>query len=173
MDYLHTQIQVIQRLEYAFSPSDNVGMPSTFSSLHYHLVFGTKHRQPLVKEPWRSRLHQYLGGTTRGLGGKPLRINGVSDHVHLLVGLKPTHRPCDFIRELKKSSSAWVHEEVGLKSFSWQEGYAAFSVGWRERLGIATYIDNQEEHHRSQSFQEELIGLLDEAEIKFDMNYLD
>jgi REP element-mobilizing transposase RayT len=151
---------------------DHPTMPSTYTSLQYHLIFGTKHRQQMIHPKWRRRMHQYLGGTVRGLEGMPLKINGVSDHVQLLVGLKPTHRLCDFIRELKRSSSGWIHEEIGLKPFAWQEGYAAFSVGCRQRSRIAAYIENQEEHHRSQSFREELIGMLDEAEITFDPKYL-
>jgi REP element-mobilizing transposase RayT len=97
-------------------------MPSTYLSLHFHLVFSTKRREATLAPEWRSRLHDYLGGTVRGLGGYSDRVGGVADHVHLLVGLKATHCLADFMRELKKASSAWVHEEMGLRSFAWQEG---------------------------------------------------
>ena len=88
-------------------------MSSTYLSLHYHIVFSTKDRAPLIAESWRPRLHEYLGGTARGLGGFPEGIGGVADHVHILAGLKSTHCVADFLRELKKASSAWVHEEIG------------------------------------------------------------
>jgi REP element-mobilizing transposase RayT len=103
-------------------------MPSTYLSLHYHLVFSTKDRVPNIDAAWRSRLHDYLGGTIRGLGGIPQGIGGVADHVYLLVGLKATHGLSDVMRELKKASSSWVHDEIGLQMFAWQEGYAAFTV---------------------------------------------
>ena len=92
-------------------------MPSTYLSLHYHLVFSTKDRAPLIEPSWRNRLHEYLGGTVEGLKGFPQGVGGIADHVHLLVGLKATHCLADFMRELKKASSVWVHEEIGMHFF--------------------------------------------------------
>lgn len=83
------------------------------SAPHYHLVFGTKNRIPSIDKPWRSRLHDYTGGTVRGLGGFPEGIGGTADHVHLLVALKFNHCLADVMRELEKASSAWIHEEIG------------------------------------------------------------
>lgn len=148
-------------------------MSSTYLSLHYHLIFSTKHREPSIAKDWQVRLHEYLGGTVKGLDGFPQGVGGVADHVHLLVGLKATHRLSDFLRELKKASSAWVHDEIGLKSFAWQEGYAAFTVSVTSREGVKRYIANQAEHHRQRSFREELIDLLMKAGIEFDERYLD
>src|SRR5450759_2705745 len=105
--------------------------------------------------PWRARLHEYLGGTIVGLGGFPQGIGGVADHVHLLVGLKATHVLADVLRELKKASSVWVHGQIGLPSFAWQEGYAAFTLSATVRQAVREYIANQEEHHRVRSFREE------------------
>ena len=93
-------------------------MASTHLSLHYHLIFGTKNREHFIDPQWRSRLHEYLGGTVSGLGGFPQGVGGVADHVHLLVGLKATHCLADFMRELKKVSSVWVHEQIGLATFA-------------------------------------------------------
>src|SRR5215475_949452 len=101
-------------------------MASTYLSLHYHLVFATKNREPLIAPAWRARLHEYLGGTISGLGGFPQGVGGTADHVHLLVGLKATHCLADVLRELKRPSSQWVHETFGLSEFAWQEGYGAF-----------------------------------------------
>ena len=148
-------------------------MSSTFISLHYHIVFSTKHRQPFIDVAWRSRLHEYLGGTINGLKGVSQGVGGTEDHVHLLVGLKSTHCLADFMRELKKSSSAWVHNEIGLAEFAWQEGYGAFTVGPRSRGGVKRYIANQEEHHRKRSSEEELVHLLKQAGVEFNPKWLD
>src|ERR1700684_1347306 len=102
-------------------------MGSTFLSLHYHIVFSTKERRPLVRAEWRPRLHEYLGGTVRGLDGIAESVGGVEDHVHLLVGLRATHCLADFLRELKKASSAWILKNHDTQ-FEWQDGYAAFTV---------------------------------------------
>jgi len=120
-------------------------MPSTYLSLHFHLVFSSKNREPLIASQWRSRLHDYLGGTVRGLGGYPEGVGGVADHVHLLVSLKATHGLAEFMRELKKASSRWVHEEIGLCAFAWQDGYAAFTVSATSRQAVQHYIATQEE----------------------------
>jgi putative transposase len=148
-------------------------MSSTYLSLHYHLVFGTKNREPLIAPKWHPRLHEYLGGTISGLGGFPEGIGGMADHVHLLIGLKATHCLCDVLRELKKASSAWIHETINLPSFAWQEGYAAFTVSVTARESVRSYIANQEEHHRVKSFREEMIEMLNKAGIEYDPQYLD
>ena len=111
-------------------------MASTYLSLHYHIVFSTKDRKPSIVSEWRSRLHQYLGGEVKGLGGVAQAIGGVADHVHLLVGLKATHCLADFMRELKKGASAWIHTEIQARDFAWQEGYAAFTVSPVSRMGV-------------------------------------
>ncbi len=112
-------------------------MASTYLSLHYHLVFGTRNREPCIAPSWQPRLHEYMGGTISGLGGFPQGVGGAADHVHLLVGLKATHCLADVLRELKKASSLWVREQIGLRSFAWQEGCAAFTVGATARRASA------------------------------------
>ncbi len=148
-------------------------MGSTFASLHYHFVFSTKGRRPFIVEAWRDRLHEYLGGTVNGLKGVTQGVGGTADHVHLLVGLKTTHCVADFMRELKKASSAWVHETIGLKRFAWQEGYGAFTVSATARNQVKIYIANQEEHHRKKTFREEFEELLKRAGIDYDDKWLD
>jgi len=147
-------------------------MPSTYLSLHYHIVFSTKNREPTIRDAWRSRLHEYLGGIIRGLGGFPEGIGGVADHVHLLVGLKATHCLSDVLRELKKASSVWVREEIG-EAFAWQEGYAAFTVSATALQAVKLYISNQDEHHRVKSVREELIEMLEKAGVEYDPQFLD
>jgi REP element-mobilizing transposase RayT len=148
-------------------------MASTYLSLHYHLVFSTKNREPWIDASWRPRLHEYLGGTLQGLGGFPEGIGGVADHVHILVGLKATHCLADVMRELKKAATIWVRQEIGIASFAWQDGYAAFTVSATSRPAVRGYIANQEEHHRMKPFREELLEMLKKAGIEFDPKYLD
>jgi Transposase and inactivated derivatives len=148
-------------------------MGSTYLSLHYHLVFATKQRQAIIAAEWRPRLHEYLGGTITGLGGFSQGVGGTADHVHLLVGLKATHCLADVLRELKKASSRWVHDEINLAAFAWQEGYGAFSVSPPARPGVQRYIANQEEHHRTKSSKDELHEMLVKAGIEYDPNYFE
>jgi REP element-mobilizing transposase RayT len=148
-------------------------MGSTFLSLHYHLVFATKSREAWIEPGWRARLHEYLGGTVNGLGGRSEMVGGVADHVHLLVELRATHSLADFMRELKKASSGWVHEEIGFRAFAWQEGYAAFTVSASGRGQVRAYIQNQEEHHRKRGYLEELRILLEKSGVSFEEKYLE
>lgn len=147
-------------------------MSSTHLSLHYHLVFGTKDHEPLIASVWRDRLHAYLGGVIRTLDGVPEAIGGVADHVHLLVGLRATHTLADVLREIKSVSSAWVHKDVGVGSFAWQEGYGAFTVSSSQLETVRAYIQQQEEHHRTRTFREEYLALLQRSGVEFDERYL-
>lgn len=147
-------------------------MASTYLSLLYHIVFGTKNRAPLIDAAWRPRLHDYLGGIIRKLGGFLEGIGGTEDHVHLLVSLKATHSLSDLMRELKKSSSVWVHDALGEKQFAWQEGYAAFTVSASALDAVRKYVANQEQHHRTKSFREELVAMLEKAGVDYNPDYL-
>jgi REP element-mobilizing transposase RayT len=147
-------------------------MPSTHLSLHYHLIFSTKDRAAFIKSDWRGRLHAYLGGIINDLGGIPEKIGGVEDHVHLLVGLRATHCLADVLREIKSSSSKWVHEEVKQSRFYWQEGYAAFTVSASQIEAVKSYIANQEAHHRKKTFQEEYLEFLQQSGVEYEEKYL-
>ncbi len=146
-------------------------MGSTYYSLHYHWVCSTKERRPFIRNDWRSRLHEYLGGTIRGLEGVPLKIGGVEDHVHALIGLKTTHCLADFVRELKKASSTWTASQHE-REFAWQEGYSIFTVSASMRDTVSRYIERQEEHHRKKTFAEELKELLEKHGVEYDPKYL-
>ena len=148
-------------------------MPATHLSLHYHVVFATKNRAPLIAPEWRGKLHAYLGGTVRGLGAVAQEIGGTDDHVHLLVGAKATHRLADLLREIKSESSRWVHETVGLAAFAWQEGYGAFTVSASQRETVRRYIQTQEEHHRTRTFRQEYVEWLTRSGVEFDERFLD
>jgi putative transposase len=140
-------------------------MPSTHTSLKYHIVFSTKERCTFIDVKWRDRLHAYLGGIVRSLDGVALAIGGVADHVHLLVGLNATHSVAQIVREVKVASTKWVHSEIQLPIFSWQEGYGAFTVGPNSCDAVVKYILNQEEHHRTKTFQEEYLEFLQKARL--------
>jgi putative transposase len=147
-------------------------MPSTHISLHSHLVFSTKGRLPLITIDWRARLHAYLGGIVKGLEATPLAIGGTADHVHLLVGLKSSHRIDYFLRDIKVDSSEWIHQEIGRRLFAWQKGYGAFSVSAANLERVRKYIAEQEKHHRRVTFQEEYLELLQASGIQYDERFL-
>ena len=148
-------------------------MPQSYTCLHYHLVFSTKHREPTITPEIRERLWEYLCGAVRGEGGFPLIVGGTEDHVHLLVTLRQTQALADFLRQIKCNSSGWMHEtfpQVG--GFWWQAGYGTFTVSHSGIGAVRDYIANQEEHHKTRSFQEEYLALLAKHEIEFDEKYL-
>jgi len=147
-------------------------MPSTHTSLCYHIVFSTKERCNFIDSEWRARLHEYLGGIVKNLEGIALAIGGTADHVHLLISLGATHRLADVVREIKSSSSKWVHEVIRMPIFSWQEGYGAFSVSASNREKVCKYVLDQEEHHRTKTFQEEYREFLEKAGIHYEEKYL-
>jgi REP element-mobilizing transposase RayT len=146
-------------------------MGSTFFSLHYHIVFSTKERRPLIRAEWRPRLHSYLGGIISGMNGVAEIVGGVEDHVHLLASLRPVHRIADVLRDLKKDSTNWVKENCEQR-FSWQEGYAAFTVSPSATDAVRDYIASQETHHRKNSFVDELKELLAKAGVEYEEKYL-
>jgi putative transposase len=147
-------------------------MPSTHLSLHFHIVFSTKNREPRITKECRARLHAYLGGVARTSAVIPEAIGGVSDHVHLLLGLPATVRLADVVRDIKAVSSKWMHEEIGDRAFAWQEGYGAFTVSPSHRETVSNYIARQDEHHRKRTFQEEYRELLERCGVDFDERYL-
>jgi putative transposase len=118
-------------------------MGSTFFSLHYHIVFSTKERRPLIRAEWQPRLHSYLGGIIRGMNGVAEIVGGVDDHVHIMASLRPVHCVADVMRDLKKDSTNWVKENFE-RRFCWQEGYAAFTVSPSATDAVQGYIANQE-----------------------------
>jgi REP element-mobilizing transposase RayT len=146
-------------------------MGSTFFSLHYHIVFSTKERRPLIRAEWRPRLHSYLGGIIRRMNGVAETVGGVDDHVHLMARLRPVHCLADVMRDLKKDSTNWVKANFD-RSFAWQEGYAAFTVSPSATDAVRNYIANQESHHDKRSFVDELKELLGKAGVAYEKKYL-
>lgn len=147
-------------------------MPSTHLCLHVHVIFSTKDRLPIIDAGFRDRLHAYLGGAARTVDAVPVAVGGTEDHVHLLLGLRATHRLADVVREVKHSSSEWVHDEIGMRAFAWQQGFGGFTVSPKDVRPVVAYIQNQAEHHRHRTFQEEYRQFLDDYGVEYDERYL-
>jgi REP element-mobilizing transposase RayT len=145
----------------------------TFARLLIHIVFSTKDRRPWIQDPLRARTHAYLGGIVTQVGGRAVVVGGVADHVHLLVDQPPRFPISDLVRDTKANSSAWMRMEFpGLSAFAWQTGYGAFSVSSSNAGRVERYIATQEEHHRTQTFQEEFEALLRRHQLRADDPYL-
>jgi putative transposase len=147
-------------------------MPATYCSLHYHAVFSTKDRYPMITSYWRDNLHAYVGGIVRNLGGVPIAIGGIEDHAHILIGRRATHRLDYVIRDVKSGSSDRAHATVGKRSFSWQPGYFGVTVSPSHLERVKRYVLNQQGHHRQKSFEEEYIEMLQLAGIEYDERYV-
>lgn len=148
-------------------------MPSSYTCLRFHLVWGTKHRQSVLSDDIRDRLFQYIGGIIRNDGGKLLAAGGMPDHVHLLADLGKQQSVADAVRDIKSNSSGWIHQTFPqLNSFAWQTGYGAFTVSYSNTETVKTYIANQAEHHRQRTFQEEFVEFLRRHGIEYDERYL-
>ncbi len=148
-------------------------MPQSFACLHYHLVFSTRHREPWLTADLRPRLFDYLGGVLRAHDGCLVAAGGVEDHVHLLARLGREMAVAEALQLLKANSSKWVHETgAGPPAFGWQTGYAAFTVSLSQMDAVKSYLARQEEHHRTQTFQDEFRALLRRHGMDFDEKYL-
>jgi REP element-mobilizing transposase RayT len=148
-------------------------MPQSYTSLIYHIVFGTKHCVPHIDKHLAPRLHAYMAGIIKNLRGLPICIGGVADHVHVLTILSQDYAVKDVLRDLKANSSRWVHQEYREAfDFKWQDGYSAFTVGIRGVPQVKAYINKQAEHHREVPFVEELKDFLETHGIPFDERYL-
>jgi putative transposase len=132
-------------------------MPNTHTALYAHIVFSTKNRARTISRSIRSRLHAYLGGIARNLGATALAVGGVEDHVHLLLRYPSRLPVADLVCKIKANSTNWVHETFPERAgFSWQTGYAAFSVSRSKTDAVIRYIENQEAHHGKFTFDDEL-----------------
>lgn len=148
-------------------------MPQSYVCLHYHLVFSIKNRAPAITPEIEPRLWEYLGGLVRGLGGTPIQIGGIEDHVHLLVTLRQDSALSDMLRDIKAGSSGWVHDTFpDAKNFWWQTGYGAFTVSHSNVDAVKAYIVNQKEHHNRLSFEDEFRKLLEKHGVGFKEEYL-
>ncbi len=148
-------------------------MANTYTSLHYHSLFSTKNRQPWIVPKIEGRVWSFIGGIARKHKMTALQVGGVEDHIHALVTAPPTIAPCQIAQFLKGGSSEWIHQQFPLlKKFGWQDGYAALTVSKSNIPAVIKYIQNQREHHRKKTFQEEYLGFLRANGIEYDERYL-
>ena len=148
-------------------------MPQSLSLVIVHLIWSTKDRFPCLGASVRPSLHAYLATVARNAGCECYRVGGVADHVHLAVRLSRTVSIAALVEELKTSSSKWLKtQQVELSGFAWQRGYGSFSVGPGDLDAVIAYIDAQEEHHRTRTFQEEYRAFLKKYGIEFDERYV-
>jgi putative transposase len=148
-------------------------MANTYTQLYVHVVFSVKGRANLVSEKWKERLYQYITGIITNKNQKLMVINGMPDHLHLLIGLKPDCNLSDLVRDIKSNSSRWINEQKFVTGkFEWQTGFGAFSIGQSQLKAVANYILNQAEHHKTKTFREEYIEFLNAYQVAFKPEYL-
>ena len=148
-------------------------MSQSFTNLLYHLIFSTKERRPLIKIEYQPRLYGYIGGIIKGMGGISLGVNGTEDHVHVLAKLRPDRALSDVLRDLKSNATGWMHDVFPrVSDFSWQRGYAAFTVSQSHVKQVQRYLARQQEHHQKVSFRDEFILFLKANGIEYDERYI-
>lgn len=148
-------------------------MAGTFSQIYIHIVFAVKGRESLIQPDWEEELYRYISGIVRNKEQKMLAINGMPDHIHFLIGMKPSCCISDLVREVKKSSNEFIKEKKFTRfRFQWQEGYGAFSYSHSALDSVIKYIQNQKEHHRKKTFRDEYIEFLKKFCIDFKNEYL-
>ena len=148
-------------------------MANTYTQIHIQAVFAVQNRQSLIQNAWKNKLYKYITGIIQNYGHKVLQINGMPDHIHILIGMRPNQSISDLLQQIKNSSTDWINENNFLKQcFSWQSGYGAFSYAKSQVPTVIKYIQNQEEHHKKKNFQEEYLDFLNEYEIEYDERYI-
>jgi len=148
-------------------------MPGTFSQIYIQYVFAVEGRCNLILPSFEEELYKYIAGIVKGKDQKPLAVNGMPDHIHVLVGLKPAMRISDLVRDIKNNATNFINEIEWLaQKFCWQEGYGAFSYSHSAFGNVIEYIKNQKVHHQKRTFREEYYELLERFEIPFGDKYL-
>ena len=148
-------------------------MANNYYQVTLHIVFAVRNREALIEDTFRENLHAYITGIIKNHDQKLLTINSMPDHIHLLIGLAPSMRLSDLVREIKSASSKYINENnLSRKKFYWQNGYGVFSYSMSHRKNVIRYIENQREHHRKMTFQKEYIKFLESFKIEYDRKYL-
>jgi putative transposase len=148
-------------------------MANTYTALFYHLIFSTKNRMKFIAPEIEQRIWEYMGGVARKHQMIALQVGGMEDHLHALVMAPPTLAPSNIAKFLKGHSSKWIHEEFPhLSHFAWQDGYGGFTINKSNLPTVIHYIQNQREHHRAKTFQEEYLEFLQKHEIAYDERYI-
>lgn len=148
-------------------------MANTYTQIHIQAVFTVQDRESVIQNSWKDELYKYIAGIIKNNKHKLLAINGMSDHIHILLGLRPSQSLSDLMQDIKGSSSKWINEKRFVRGkFSWQEGYGAFSYSKADVPNIIQYINHQEKHHKRKTFLEEYLEILKELDIEFDDRFV-
>lgn len=148
-------------------------MAGTYTQIYIQLVFAVKGRQNLIPQKNKIELNKYISGIITGKGCKSIIVNGMPDHIHAFIGLKPSLSVSDLARDVKNNSSNFINDNHWIKGkFSWQSGFGAFSYSRSQIDRVYNYILNQEKHHKKKTFKEEYLELLKKFEIEFNEKYL-
>lgn len=146
---------------------------NTYTQIHIQLVFAVKFRQALIQKEWKDDLFKYITGIIQNRKHKLLSINGMPDHIHILIGLRPNQSLSDLVQEIKSISSKWINENKFISfRFEWQDSFGAFSYGKSQINDVIKYIENQEKYHQKKSFREEYLHFLEKFEIEYDEKYV-
>lgn len=148
-------------------------MANTYTQIHIQVVFTVQNRDCIIQETWKNELYKYISGIINNHNHKVLAINGMPDHVHILIGMRPTQSLSELMQDVKGDSSKWINQKRFTKGkFSWQEGFGAFSYSKSHINQVIDYIKNQEEHHKKWSFLEEYRTFLEKYDVEFDQRYI-
>ena len=148
-------------------------MANTYTQLHIQLVFAIKYREALIQKEWKERLHQYITGIFQENEHKLLQINSMPDHIHIFFGMRPHLSISSLVQNVKSESSKWINENNFCRSvFAWQEGFGAFSYSKTHVPDVIRYIQNQEAHHKKETFLDEYKKMLKTFEVEYDEQYI-
>lgn len=132
-------------------------MANTYTQIHLHLIFAVKYRTWIIEDKWKDELYKYITGIIQSNNHKLLIINGMPDHIHILIGIRPNQSVSELLQDIKGSSSKWINEKGFEKGkFEWQEGFGAFSYGKSQIKDVIKYIENQEEHHKKELLEKNI-----------------
>jgi len=148
-------------------------MAGTFSQIYIQVVFTVKGRNNLIGKDWKEDINKYIAGIIKGKGQKPIIVNGMPDHEHIFLSLKPSMPISDLVRDIKNNSSNFINKQGFVRGkFSWQDGYGVFSYSHSHIQKVYNYILNQEKHHHKKTFKDEYLELLEKFEIEYNEKYL-
>lgn len=148
-------------------------MANTYTQLYIHFILAVQNRIGLINFKWEEDLYKYINGIVAHHGHKLYCINGVADHIHVLVSMSPKQSPSDLMYHVKRGSSLWINEnKLCQGKFSWQDGFGAFSIGKTQVNSKVKYFQTQKEHHKKTNFRSEYLKFLEEYEIEFDERYI-
>lgn len=148
-------------------------MANTYTQIYLHIIFAVKYREGVIQASWKDELYKYITAVIQEQKHKLIIINGMPDHLHILIGSHPTQSISELVQDIKGNSSTWINKRKLIQGrFEWQEGYGAFSYSKSQVKDVIKYIENQEEHHRIKSFREEYLNFLEKFEVEYDKKYI-